>query len=363
MTTYYVGAGGDNGNNGTTWALRKATLTGAEDIPVAAGDTVYVGPGTYRELLTCDVSGAPGSPITYIGDYTGANTDGVGGVVRITGSDNDQTATRANCITATAKEYREFRGFFMDTVTGASLVLWTSPVAVAFDKCYLHANSFNVTNCLNFSGAGQSAIEISECLFWGANNGGIAFIHTTPIDNCGHVVSNCIFHSSINSVFIYANYIGGTTVKNCLFIQATIGVYSRNLTAGQTTTVNNCILIGNNQALNAGALGMITEDYNCLYGNSTARVNTSTGAHSLVYTWLPDARWFFEMVNGGSMLSPFDLASYSQLINVAGTSPTTTDMRGTAVQGAEREWGALEYDSTLAGSGGGVNMPRVRVGH
>ena len=45
MTVYYVGAGGNNSNAGTSWALRKATLTGAEDIPVAAGDTVIVGPG------------------------------------------------------------------------------------------------------------------------------------------------------------------------------------------------------------------------------------------------------------------------------------------------------------------------------
>ena len=62
MTTYYVGTGGNDSNNGTTWALRKLTLNGAEDIPVAAGDTVYVGAGTYRETLTVDVSGSSGSP-------------------------------------------------------------------------------------------------------------------------------------------------------------------------------------------------------------------------------------------------------------------------------------------------------------
>lgn len=37
MTTYYVGPGGDNAHAGTSWALRKLTLNGAEDIPVAAG--------------------------------------------------------------------------------------------------------------------------------------------------------------------------------------------------------------------------------------------------------------------------------------------------------------------------------------
>ena len=94
MTAYYVGIGGSDANSGTSWANRKANIDSVENIPVAAGDTVYVGPGVYRETLTVDVSGTAGSPITYIADVTGQDTDGVGGLVRITGSNNDQTATR-----------------------------------------------------------------------------------------------------------------------------------------------------------------------------------------------------------------------------------------------------------------------------
>ena len=91
-----------------TWANPQTHVKlGAENIPVEPGDTVYVGPGVYREMLTVDVDGTSGAGvITYIGDYDGSHTDGVGGVVRITGSDNDQTATRANCIKATTKSYR-----------------------------------------------------------------------------------------------------------------------------------------------------------------------------------------------------------------------------------------------------------------
>ncbi len=46
MTTYFVGIGGSDAANGLTWANRKLTLNGAEDVPVVAADTVYVGPGT-----------------------------------------------------------------------------------------------------------------------------------------------------------------------------------------------------------------------------------------------------------------------------------------------------------------------------
>src|SRR3990172_11070704 len=124
MTTRYVGIGGNDGNSGLTWALRKLTLNGAEDTPVADTDIVYVGPGVYRELLTVDVSGTTG--ISYIGDVTGEHTDGVGGIVRITGSANDTTATRANCLTATSSAYRLFKGFLVDTSSSFLITTATS---------------------------------------------------------------------------------------------------------------------------------------------------------------------------------------------------------------------------------------------
>jgi len=52
--------------------------------------------------------------------------------------------------------------------------------------------------------------------------------------------------------------------------------------------------------------------------------------------------------SGAKVLSPYDLSSYSQLVNMAGTTPTTGDMWGATVLGAQREWGALEYNSAIA---------------
>ena len=46
MTIRYVGIGGNDSNDGLSWANRKLTLNGVEDTPVEAGDTVYVGAGT-----------------------------------------------------------------------------------------------------------------------------------------------------------------------------------------------------------------------------------------------------------------------------------------------------------------------------
>lgn len=338
MTTYYVGIGGDDGNAGTSWAARKLTLNGAEDIPVAAGDTVYVGPGTYRELLTVDVSGSSGSPITYIGDYKGSNTDGVGGVVRITGSDDDITATRDYCIYAYGsgtRTYREFEGFCLDTASLYSVSWFRANDGVYFRNCWIE-----------YVYASEERINLQSCFI------GNYRYFTTRTNN--HVIENCVFigDGRADSVAIQTQNCTGTIIKNCLVMNYVTGIASNN---GDISAYNN-IILNCGTGLTKSGTGTFTEDYNNIYLCSTDRVNVSVGANSISYPPLFDTRWFFELVHGGKMLSAFDLASYSELVDVAGTSPTTTDMRGTSAIGGVRELGALEYDSTLdieAGTGGG----------
>lgn len=366
MTTRYVGPGGNDANTGLSWAQRKLTLNGVEDTPVVAGDWVWVGPGVYRETLTVDVSGSAGSPITYAGDYTGANTDGVGGVVRITGSDNDQTATRANCIAGNYADYRTFSGIVCDTTTGPLINL-----AAGLAN---YSGNWVIDECLFWGAVGQVALTIvnpptggtdnaatvQNCAFIGGTYG-IQFSNTNSATST-NLVQNCLFlaQAAVSGGAgrgINIQRVGGGTVKNCTFVGCgshglIIGLA---LPAGYTAwTVNNCMFYGCATALAATAVGEIAEDYNTIYGCTTARTNVAVGANSLACPPLFDARWFFELVNGGRMLSPFDLGAWSQLIDVAGTAPTATDMRGTGAIGGQREWGSLEYDSTLKIAGGGT---------
>ena len=356
MTTRYVGAGGNDSNDGLSWANRKLTLNGVEDTPVEAGDTVYVGPGTYRELLTCDVDGTSGAGvITYIGDYDGTHTTGTKGVVRITGSDDDQTITRARCI-ALNKDYRTFKGFTMDMVSAEAILLAASTTNTIIEQCYIDS----IGDGIDLGNTGYPA-TIRNC-FIRAKICVTALDVGTIRENTGTVIENCILFAATESHCVLLNRQCAVTIRNCLLLGFR-GVHQQiDISAYQPVTVNNCIFFGNEIGIQAAAVGSVVEDYNTFYGVDTARTNTAAGAHSLTYPPLLDTRWLFEMVAGGSILSPFDLASYSQLINVAGTSPTTADMRGTTVQGTQREWGALEYDSTLdieAGSGTGTSSVKI----
>jgi len=360
-TTRYVGIGGNDSNTGLSWAQRKLTLNGVEDTPVEAGDTVYVGPGTYREQLNTDVDGSSGSPITYIGDYTGANTDGTGGVVRITGSDDDKSITIRKCVVLT-KSYRTFKGFVMDSPGASYGALYSADTDVSnlvVENCYFASGNRSI----NFANRAPSNITISNCFFT-AHDTSIAI--ATVGDDKNNVINNCLFvgggHYTLGSIRCGG---GGTVIKNCTFYANYLAVYVPTLNAGQIVTVNNCEIYEGRTGLQGQSTEDLIEDYNNFYNVEIARANVGIGAHSTAHISLFDSRWFFELVNGGSILTPFDLASYSQLINVAGTSPTTADMRGTTVQGTQREWGALEYDSTLdieAGTGGTSSVKIIPLG-
>lgn len=367
MTTYYVGPGGNNANSGLTWALRKLTLNGAEDEPVAAGDTVIVGPGTYRELLTVDVAGSAGNPITYQADYLGTLTDGVGGIVRITGTNDDIGATRAQCVNMpSARSFRTFTGFVMDTTTGVTFNVSATNSSLILDKCHI---SNDAANCLTISGTGTDHI-IRRCFFGGRGNA-INFTHTVTVDNANHLVENCIFvmGGGTNGVCIRDDRIGGLVAKNCVVMAGEIGFRVQTaLTVGQTFTVNNCIIHGCNVGVQGTTATELTENFNCFWANASNRSTTSAGANSFSAPPLFDPRWFLQAVFAGAgpnnmfqVTTPFDLASYSVLVNSAGTSPPTLDMRGTAIQGAARDPGPLEYDATLK-IFGNIHKSRLRIG-
>lgn len=357
MTTRYVdGVAGNDGNNGLAPVFDgvngpKLTLNGAEDTPVVAGDLVHIKAGAYRETLTVDVSGGAGSPVEYRGDYAGSIWSGAGGVVRITGSDNDQTAVRASCIVATTKNYRTFNGFAMDTCSSYLLNL-TDPQNWIINGVHLHNLTAAIAgNCLRIAGANQLAVALTNSVVAPglANQYQVNFTHAVAVNNTGHVISNCIMqHGGYTTGPIYSDKIGGITVKNSGFHGGQYGILALNLAAGQAVTVNNCLVQSAGNGLWAGVLGMVVEDFNTIAGCTTPRVNVAVGANSNVIPPLFDTRWFFEMVNGGNMVTPFDLGAWSQLINVAGTNPPATDMRGTGAIGGVREWGPLEYDPSLA---------------
>jgi hypothetical protein len=347
VTDYYVGPTSAGSANGSSWANRFGALNSAEDKPLVAGDRVFVGPGVYRELLTIDVSGSSGSPIVYIADLDGSHTDGVGGVVRVTGSDNDQTATRTFGVNAAvARTYRTFRGFAFDTTVNGYLSM-VSCTNWIIEDCYFGPAPDNDI-AISITGAGSVNHTIRRCIFLSSTGNPVTFSHTANIDNAGHVVENCLFIRGGQCVT--STRVGGITVKNCTFVGGTQAVRTViALTTGQTITVTNCLFICTTgaavQAITLPATNEeITENYNNFWGNSADRTQVTAGANSTAYPPL------FEMpiLVGGLKYpwNPFALSQWSPVRRLAGTAMSSEDIYGITrpATAAKVSWGAVQFN-------------------
>ena len=204
MATYYVRKNGSDANTAgqaqnpaTAWlTIDKAANN------VAAGDTVYVGAGTYRESVTMDTSGSSGSQITFVADVDGSQT-GDPGLVVLSAFTDSNTVTRTLCWDPDGRTFVTVRGFVMQGGT----------LGVAYD-----AN----TTAQNYEG-----VIFEDCVFVAGPDGGDdamrldANAGTTPT-NDGLTVRRCVFHGS-GLVYRWDGNATAernlkVTVENCLFI-------------------------------------------------------------------------------------------------------------------------------------------------
>ena len=347
MTTRFVGPGGSDAADGLTWANRKLTLNGVEDTPVTTTDVVYVGPGTYREEFVADVSGTAGNEITYIGDITAENTDGIGGAVILTGSDDDRTVTRSRGISSQTINYRTFRGFRIEmfSVTAVETVVGGGNGGTNWiieDCTFQHCGQ-----PIYCKGNLQDDWIIRRCVFVQRTNFGgvIRFAHGSTLDDIAHLVENCIFIGGNNVRHIFLERVGGGTVKNCLFIHGTAAIHVVfALTVAQKWDVNNCALIMATTALQATTTGEIVEDFNTFFENQTARTNVAVGSNSQAYAPLFNLPLLLDgvMLGAGSMFAP--APESIGVARIAGTGEATDDIYGIArpTTSAKKSWGAIQ---------------------
>ena len=297
--------------------------------------------------------------IRYIGDVTGEHTDSVGGIVRITGSDNDTTATRNNCITATSRNYRLFQGFTMDLTASHPINLATSCSGWIIQDC-VFAGSPSTANATIYMAGTGTGNTIRRCMFPSSRNVSIYIIHSSTVDNAGHLIVDCLAINSIaNNMRI--DRVGGVWVKNFTFIGGTQGVQiAIALTVGQAATVNNCIFNGVQNCLTGTVIGEIIENYNSLWYGITNRNNTTTGANSNIYP----ALFNLPLLLNGFRFPWFlgELSKWSQVARITGTGAAADDLFGLArpATAAKNSWGAIQATGaareTTTVQGGSVSL-------
>lgn len=335
MTIRYVGKGGSDGEDGLSWANRKLTLNGVEDTPVEAGDTVYVGPGIYRELLTVDIDGTNGNPITYIADVAGENTDGIGGIVRITGSDDDtQTANdRGRCINMSGDLYRTFRGFYFDEIDATG----TNPTYIMVSDGTIICTDIIIEDCVfgpTYNGdasvvygiyfdmrtAGAIDYEVRNCIFLpGGANEGVFSTNVTGTKSAGtSVIENCLFIRQSTGIYMQKTY--NWYIRNCTFLFCWFGAWGIGLTTEQNY-VYDCLFMNCENAISENGVDTMTEDYNllCAY-NSSVNEGANTldsylpiqppilkSGYCIPWDWLSPTNWNLDVYTQDTSGKTIDL--------------------------------------------------------
>lgn len=360
MATFYVRKSGNDANAGTSAGAAKLTITAAYNAS-SAGDTIYVGAGVYRETASLTISKAN---LSIIGDYSGVQT-GDAGAVRWHNSAADVTwiGSAAMTIAATGVTLR----FLAVSCIGASYAISLSGTA--------NPSNLTVQDCV-FDGAGSCILQsyssvlatgvvIERCLFTGPFAVGVWYFQADSTDRTpGWTVRNCVFvGGSASGIAVRSDHGGGITMTNCTVIGPV--PLSVNGTGTMTTpcSFTRCIVCSGAWWAYSQTAGFLTEDYNVFQINSgySARNGVSAGANSLTRVMLFDARAWFALVSGGALVAPWDIGADWQMTNHAiGAAGYATDARGATVLGANREVGALEYNSALSASGGSaLGLPIV----
>lgn len=246
MAIYYVRTDGNDGNAGTGYAAASAWATLAKAIAtVAAGDTVRVAPGTYREIMTLVTNGGSSSIITWWGDKEAQYFLDVNpGYVRITGCDANEIAQRVGNI-ITSRNYNYFYNFVIDGI-----------------KSNLNSSSY-----IGFQGNNTAQCLVTNCIIQVSNVAASSCTIKGSLLIGGYFATNsCICYNCIGISPNQAFY--NSTTYNC------IGNSGQN-TFTYGTHYNSMAICGNIGFLSSAATRIYT--YNCKAMFCTAAYASYTG--------------------------------------------------------------------------------------
>lgn len=364
---------------GSTTSITLVEVDGGTPAPsVGAALTYGVGPADVVEILSVDsdtqitlkrpwtqptftgVAYQVWRDIKFIADISGHLTDGVGGAVRITGSDDDLVATRANAITATSKNGRTFRGFTFDTTTAAVVTLLTSCSNWILEDCHFNPLGANASQ-LSIAGSGTNN-TVRRCVLLGARAQNMIFTHSATTENSGHLVEACIVGFIPASNGIAMSRVGGVLIRDCLIVACENGIrVTTALATGQTTSVRNCNInsctVGVMAITAAATNEEITENYNSFWGCNTMRTLVSTGSNSDEKPPLYEP----PMLLAGLQYpwNPFALSQWSPVRALAGLGQSAVDLYGLTrpVTASKRSRGPIQFadesrETTITRTGG-----------
>lgn len=291
MTTYYVRVTGSNAAAGTSAGAAWLTISYAMT-HVAAGDTIYVGAGTYR--VSAAIVPTSMASMTYLyGDTDGSKTGDAGEVIVTNYATNDTTApTNVNLFTLDSKNFWTIGKLsLMAGSNGYGFRLLTATHDVTLQDLTIHSTGSATigVNAITFGTAVNLIVE--RCRLLCANSQVVEIDHPTSASgsdtNQNEVIRNCLLIGSGVGIYLgvtgtAAKRSGGLTVENCEIIAAScVETSTANTSLTSTDAVYNCLLVARTNGIKASGAGQIVDNYNVIVA-ATALTNVTQGANTII---------------------------------------------------------------------------------
>ena len=357
MATYYIKPSGSDSSNGLTPATAWATIgkVFAAASPVVGGDTVYIAPGAYRELITAAQT-AWTSTVNIIGDPTASLVSWGGiaaGKVRFTSLISGDTSNASSSVMFTASS----RGYMAwQNMTFEGLMSITSSGDTSFTKCaFVWVTNTVVSNTplITMSLSTTSNYTFSKCIFdiRALNNNGAIWV---TIDNgTAHnfSITDCLF--SLGGVRIYggvSTVANNINIFNSTFYGTASGFYG--ISTGNSSricTLTNCYFLGCATAVQSTATANILVQYSRAILCSAFTTNVSQSNNATNGALGVDVG---ENILFGLTAQPYlsTLLGYANSAFGISSGAPVNDLYGITWTGATPDAGAITYQSLqLAG--------------
>jgi hypothetical protein len=306
MAAYYVSTAGSDANNGlgpdASHASNKPWRTIAKALGaagIASGDTVHIGPGVYREVVTIAMTSAvaetfvKGDPRNTKGFKDGSGNLLAAQPVRWTAwtTDDKTTPAATAALNLSGRDFLTFEDIQFYGASAISVIQATTSTStnITIRRCLIVSPQGSTSNRgLNVNCGANVALNwtVDSCIF-SCQAGNCVFIQPTSSATSEWdlfvSISNCFFLAA-TAIVVQRNGAnnagGGVDVKNCTFMGSSTALQI--VTGGSTTypcTIYNCAIssVSGLTALNSGE---ILEDYNVLSAQ-TLRTNVTPGANSV----------------------------------------------------------------------------------
>jgi hypothetical protein len=309
MTVYYVSPSGSNSNNGLgpdqSHGTNRPWLTLAKALGaagIASGDTVYIAPGTYREVVSVAMTSAV-AETSIIGDPSNAQGFKDGSGVLLAASDvihtayltNDTTAPSATATLSLAgRDFLTFQKIIFVGGSGAVVsATTTNSTTIIFRECTFLNSGTGTT--FGYNGVADVAANwtIDRCLsvcFNFATHVDLSFPTSAIADyDVVFLLQNSIFMGGILGVTCATSAAnsfkpGGVDALNCTFFGTSTAGFrtnSANMATSIPCTVNNCLITCQAAGITANAAGQIANPEYCRITANTALTNVTAGTGTI----------------------------------------------------------------------------------